>query len=586
MWNFNINKMKTVADAILAFSFAILCFAIVSCEKMMGDYLEKAPGVDVDEDVIFSSQNNAESFLMGIYKDGMYTDLPEWNDRNGRRDAAFGCYCDEAEEVATWYSSQRYNTASITSYNTGDGGRWTYRWKAIRSINIFLSRIDEVPDADAEYKRQARGQALFIRGLCYFEMLKRYGGVPIVDKRFSFDTPGDLKIGRATLEETVNFIVNDAETAASLLPNKWVAHYVGKATKGAALMLKARTLLYAASPLFNSENPPLSLPGHNNLICYGNYDAQRWQIAANAAKEVIDWAPSGEIRLITEYGPDKNYQYVWRVPDNAEIILASKLTGLTYYMDDIFRSLNNFYFAQGGAMITQNFVEKYEKKDGTPQVWEPNGGVNLSKKYAELDPRFEQSIGYNGSYWNNDFPVLTLWEGAVPSNQPPLLGLKSGYWLRKYIPPEMNRSSSIYAIWNLYRLAEAYLNYAEALNEARGPVAEAYEAVRVVRARSGMPGFPAGLSKEEFREKVRNERAVELFFEEHRLWDIMRWKIAENDGVMQGNMRGIKIYKDSGTEFKWKPCIIEERYWKPGMYHIPFPQSEVDKGYIKQNPGW
>ena len=255
-------------------------------------------------------------------------------------------------------------------------------------------------------------------------------------------------------------------------------------------------------------------------------------------------------------------------------------------MDDIFRSLNNFYFAQGGTMITQNFVEKYEKKNGTPQVWESNGGKNLSKKYSELDPRFEQSIGYNGSYWNSDFPVLTLWEGAVPSNQPPLLGLKSGYWLRKYIPPEMNKSSTIYAIWNLYRLAEAYLNYAEALNEARGPVEEAYEAVRVVRERSGMPGFPAGLSKEEFREKLRNERAVELFFEEHRLWDIMRWKIAENEGVMQGNMRGIKIYKDSETEYRWEPCIIEERYWKSCMYHIPFPQSEVDKGYIKQNPGW
>jgi hypothetical protein len=103
-----------------------------------------------------------------------------------------------------------------------------------------------------------------------------------------------------------------------------------------------------------------------------------------------------------------------------------------------------------------------------------------------------------------------------------------------------------------------------------------------------MPNFPPGLSKEEFREKIRNERSIELFFEEHRLWDIKRWRIAEQEGVMQGNMRGIKIYKlpEPSTEFRWEPYVFEERFWKASMYRIPFPQSEVDKGYIIQNPGW
>lgn len=580
--------MKTSVKLLFGVSYMIFYLSFTSCEDMMGNFLEKPPGVDVTEDTIFATQNNVETFLMGIYKDGMYTDLPEWNDRNGRRDSPFGCYCDEAENVATWYTSHVYNTASITSYNNGDVGRWTYRWRAIRSINTLLDRIDDVPDASAEYKRQARGQALFIRGLCYFEMFKRYGGVPIVDKRFTFDDPESLKIGRATLEETVNFIVKDAEEAAALLPDKWVSHHTGKATKGAALMLKSRTLLYAASPLSNTDTPPIGLQGHNDLICYGNYDTNRWKLAADAAKEVIDWAPAGEVRLIDDQGVNRNYQYVWSLPDNAEVIMSSKLTGVTGVWDDIFKSLNNFYFAQSGTMITQNFVEKYEKKDGTAQYWNPNGGNNLAQMYEELDPRFGQSIGYNGSYWNTDFPVLTLWEGAVPSNQPPLLDLKTGYWVRKYIPAEMDRNTSVYAIWILYRLAEAYLNYAEALNEFQGPVQEAYNAVNLVRARSGMPNFPPGLSKEEFREKIRNERSIELFFEEHRLWDIKRWRIAEQEGVMQGNMRGIKIYKlpEPSTEFRWEPYVFEERFWKASMYRIPFPQSEVDKGYIIQNPGW
>lgn len=573
----------------IGFCFFI-CLISTSCEDMMGNFLEKPPSVDVTEDTIFSSQKNAETFLMGIYKDGMYTDLPEWNDRNGRRDASFSCYCDEAENVATWYSSQAYNTASITPYMNRDEGRWTYRWKAIRSINILLDRIDGVPDADTEYKNQAKGQALFIRGLCYFEMFKRYGGVPIVNHRFNINNPDpeSLKIPRATVEETVNFIVKDAETAASLLPDTWPSQYTGKATKGAALMLKSRALLYAASPLFNTATPPIDLPGHNDLICYGNFDQNRWKLAADAAKAVIDWAPSGGIHLITDKGVDKNYRFVWEEPDNAEVIMASKLTGLSGYWAEYYKSLNNFYVAQSGTMITQNFVEKYEKKDGTVQTWNPNGGDNLNQIYAELDPRFGQSIGYNGSYWNHDFPVLTLWEGAVPSNQPPLLGLKTGYWIRKWVPEKLDRNTQVYAVWNLYRLAEAYLNYAEALNEYEGPVPQAYEAVRAIRERSGMPPFPAGLSKEQFREKIRNERSIELAFEEHRLWDIMRWRIAEEEGVMQGNMWGIKIYKQPApsTEFSWKPYVFETRSWKTAMYHIPFYQSEVDKGYIIQNPGW
>jgi hypothetical protein len=559
-----------------------------SCEDMMGDFIEKPPGVDVTEDTIFSSQINVEKFLMGIYKDGMYTDLPEWNDRNGRRDSPFACYCDEAENVASWYTSQTYNTASITPYNNRDQGRWNYRWKAIRSINTLLDRIDEVPDASIEYKTQARGQALFIRGLCYFEMFKRYGGVPIVNRRFNLNNPDSLKIPRASIEKTVNFIIKDANAAAELLPDSWPVQYVGKATKGAALMLKSRTLLYAASPLSNTDSPPMELPGHNDLVCYGNFDKNRWKLAADAAKAVIDWAPGAGVRLIDDKGVENNYRYVWEAHDNEEIIMSSKLTGLSGYWYEVFKSLNNFYRAQSGTMITQNFVEKYEKKDGTPQVWDPNGGDNLNEMYEELDPRFGQSIGYNGSYWNKDFPVLTLWEGAVPSNQPPLLGLKSGYWISKWVPKNLDRNTMVYAKWTLYRLAEAYLNYAEALNEYSGPVQEAYDAVNIIRARSGMPDFPPGLSQEEFREKLRNERSIELAFEEHRLWDIMRWRIAEEEGVMQGNMWGIKIYKqpEPSTEFSWEPYVFEVRYWKTGMYHIPFFQSEVDKGYIIQNPGW
>lgn len=570
----------------LTIIFSIIGLLTTSCEDMMGNFLDKPPGVDVTEDTIFSTQINVEAFLNGIYRDGMYADIPEWTVRNGRREYLFASLTDEGECGAAWYACNTYNRGGMT-VNRNFDGCWTYRWKAIRSINILLDRIDEVPDASEEYKNQAKGQALFIRGLSYFEMFKRYGGVPIVNFRFNLDDPESLKIPRATIEETVNFILEDAKAAANLLPDKWPSQYTGKITKGAALMLISRTLLYAASPLTNTANPPLSLPGEDNkLICYGNTDNNRWKLAADAAKAVIDWASGAGVELLTGY--DKCYQDVWEIPDNKEVILSVKMQPAQSYSSTMWRAYNNFYYTQAGLNITQNWVEKYEKKDGTPQTWNRNGGDNLAQLYAELDPRFDQSIAYNGCYWNPDFPVITMWEGAVPPNQPPLVDNKTGYWLRKFVPPSMNRTTPGFPNWYLYRLAEAYLNYAEALNEYQGPVPEAYQAVNIIRNRVGMPNLPTGLSKEQFRERVRNERNIELAFEEHRLWDIHRWVIAEQEGVMKGNMWGIKIYKQDppSTEFSYTYHVFEVRDFTPKMYRTPFLQNEINKGYLVQNPGW
>lgn len=571
------------------FILILICFTVIvgssSCEDIMGDFLDKAPGVDVTEDTIFKSQISAEKFLVGTYLDGLYTDLPQWNTRDGSRDAIFACTCDEAENVASWYWCQSYNTASITVNNNRDGRR-TIRWRAIRSANILLEKIDIVPGTEPNFIDQVKGQARFIRALNYFEMLKRYGGVPIVRKRLL--ATDNLKIPRSTFKETVDFIVGDCDTAMMLLPDSWPSAYKGKATKGAAMMLKARTLLYAASPLFNTDSPYLDLPGHNDLIGYGNFDNNRWQLAADAAKAVIDWAPGAGVTLVTDKGVTENYRYVWETPENSEVIMSPKFVGLASQSSMTFKSINNFYTTEAGTTVTQNFVQKYEKKDGTPMVWDPNGGNNLNQMYSQLDPRFAQTIAYNGSYWNVDYPKLQLYQGAVAPSQPPLIGCFGGYWLHKLVPRTLTRTVQAYQTWHLYRLAEAYLNYAEALNEAQGPVPAAYEAVRIIRARSGMPPFPAGLSKEQFRAKIRNERSIELAFEEHRLWDIYRWMIAEEDGVMKGSMWGIKITKQAApsTEFSWVPYVFETRSFNRNMYLHPFMQNEVNKGYLIQNPGW
>ena len=575
----------------LAGAIGIICLFFTSCEDMMGSFLDKPPGVDVTEDTIFSTQINAERFLMGIYRYGMYFDHCIEKEIDGFKEAPWAAYCDEAESGGYWIVSNSYNSGNVTVNWNSDGGRtsgrYEYRWVAIRNINIFLDRLDDIPDnPDPAYKNMARGQALFIRGLCYFEMFKRYGGVPIVDFRFDLSNVENLKVPRATIADVVDFIVKDAEEAYALLPDSWPAQYVGKATRGSALMLKSRTLLYAASPLTNTATPPLSLPGEQNLlICYGDTDVERWKLAADAAKAVIDWAPGAGVHLLT--GSERSYQDTWEVPDNEEVIMASKLAPLDFPGSTLWRCLNGFFSDGWGTQITQNFVEKYERKDGTPQVWSPTGGNNLNQMYAELDPRFGQSVAHNAAYWNQDIPEIKLWEDAPEPNQRNYL--ITGYWLKKWVPTAMTRTVFAIPVWNLYRLGEAYLNYAEALNEYYPtPPQEAYDAVKIIRDRVGMPPFPAGLSQAQFRERIRNERAIELAFEEHRLWDIIRWRIAEQEGVMQGQMWGIKIYKlpEPSTEFRWEPFVFEERYWKAGMYRLPFLQNEINKGYLVQNPGW
>ncbi len=574
---------------IIIFNSIILCWVVLSssCEDMMGNYLDKAPGVDVTLDTIFSSQRNAETFVVNMYKEGMHSDLPRWDDYDGKRDAIYACTTDEAENAASWYWCHNFNNASQNPNWNGDDGRRKIRWRAIRNTNILLERIDGVPNAEPDFIKQAAGQARFIRALNYFEMLKRYGGMPIVRK--SLDATDDLLIPRATFSEMVDFIVGDCDTAAMQLPDKWSDTFIGKATKGAALMLKSRTLLYAASPLFNASKPYIDLPGNNEIPTYGNYDINRWKKAADAAKAVIDWAPSGSIALVTDQGVTKNYKYVWEVPDNQEIILSVKHVGMESIWFMAFKSINNFYITEAGTSVTFNFVKKYEKLNGTPQTWNQNGGDDLNQKYAELDPRFAQSIAYNGSYWNADFPSLKMFqgEGEVASSQPPRIGCKGGHWLMKWIPSNLTASTNGFANWYLYRLAEAYLNYAEAINEFEGPTQEAYNAVNIIRQRSGMPDFPPGLSQEEFRKKLRNERAIEFAFEEHRLWDIYRWMIAEEEGVMRGNMWGINIYRIGSTdEYRYEPYVFETRTFNRNMYLHPIMQNEINKGYMIQNPGW
>jgi hypothetical protein len=236
-------------------------------------------------------------------------------------------------------------------------------------------------------------------------------------------------------------------------------------------------------------------------------------------------------------------------------------------------------------------VRKYEKRDGTPQTWNYAGGNDLLAKYNELDPRFAQTVLYVGARLHANATRVPIWDGgASPRALSNSSNCKGGHWLIKFIPDAIPSTGQI-PNCPVFRINEVLLSYAEALNEFAGPSPEAFNAVNQVRARSGMPPLPSALTQDQFRQRVRNERDIELAFEDYRFVDIRRWKIAEQDGVMQGSFWGLQIQTLNNatpfpTAFSYLPWVFEPRTWAARQYFFPFDNTEVLKGSLKQNPGW
>ncbi len=614
--------MKNRIEIIIIIS--CLLTGISACNKSIDEFLDKAPGVDLVEDNIFSQRANVEGYVSTLYQYGMFSIMtsrdnvinsnPTGSSATAALIGTLSGATDESESQETFASAQVWNIANVQNNTiiSNEDVRYFARWKAIRIANILLERIDEVPDADAAYRNQVKGEALFIRALQNFELLKRYGGFPIVNVRFL--EASEAEVPRSTFEECVNTIIKDCEDAAVNLQGiTYSASQTGRTTRLAVLALKSRTLLYAASPLFNTATPYLNMtdPANNNLICYGNYDANRWKLAADAAMAVlVEAGPSG-VSLIDV--PDNrnptaanrsqgNYWVAWELRDNDEIIIADKTfapspsTGFPW-MHLVPGGLNAF---ASGNSVTHNFVSKYEDTLGNVPFWDPAGGNDLVAKYGTLDPRFKQTVAYNGARWNAQYPVIETFVGATQTRNNP-----GGAWMIKHVPEALANGGSVAPSIALYRLNEFYLNYAEAMNEFQGPglpsasstplvklpnqpviPTSPYDAVNKIRLRSGMPTFPAGLSQEQFRQRVHKERDIELAFEDHRLWDIRRWLIAENQGVMTGPIYGLRINRINAATFNYVPYIIENRAFVKRMYLHPYLLSEVLKGDLIQNPGW
>ncbi len=531
----------------------VMVLLLGSCKK---NILDQAPELDLDQTKVFSDVSRAEQFVNNIY-----AGLPNgfWPDVTGTY-ALEATITDEADQSYQWTGAEPFQKGGWNPTTGAIAGEWNRNYSAIRKTNIALENLQNAVDTrlgDDLTADRLKGEALFLRAFFHFDLAKKFGGVPVITRVLSPTEDLVAANTRKTFKETIEQVVKDCNDAAPLLPQTYTSSNTGRVTKGACLALKARALLYLASPLNNSSN-----------------DAALWQNAANAAKAVID---------LGGYSLYSNYQETFTKTNNSEIIF-SRQAGNDAFWDECNSPCGARFAGWGGTSPTQNFVDKYEMKTTGKPITDPASGYDPAKPYTDRDPRFYASVLYNDADWAG--LKLQVYPGGADINHPTDF-TRTGYYIKKFLwesTVSAGFGGAAFHNWVYFRLGEMYLNYAEALNEASGPTPEVYAALHQIRNRAGMPDFPAGLSKDEMRQRIQNERAVELAFEEHRFWDVRRWKIAASTvGVP---IKGIKI---TGTAPNWiyTPVDIEPRVFEAKMYLYPVPQVEINKNLgLTQNPGW
>ena len=540
-----------------------------------------ACGLDYSESSIYSKEEMFKIRTEGVDKLvwGIYAQVKPDDGSNWTYGGMISSACDES--VCPWTESTVNNfhngNWSPTNPNTD---AWYRYYAAIRQANFFLSEASDLTFEEykdnkdyndymkkySHYKYEVR----FLRAYFYFCLVRFYGDVPLVLDVLDEEMSGELV--RTPAAKVFDFICNECDEIAPMLPADWSKEpfqETGRVTSQTVLALKARTLLYAASPLFNVFSDPTL-----------------WAKAAEAALAAIDASKTAGASIGT-------YKALWESESykNPEILFAVRQAESNVFEKYNFPSgVEN---GNSGNCPTQNLVDAYELKT-TGKTWDKSGDAyDPASPYEDLDPRFKMTIAANGDVWPlyNSVP-LQMWYGGL--NAMPCPGASStGYYLKKYCdgtidlrPNSMNAKRHSFII---FRLGELYLNYAEAVYNALGSAnvssarfpMSANDAVNVIRTRSDVD-MPQYEGNDGFFERYIRERMVELAFEGHRFWDVRRWKLAEKYFTQ---IKSMDIRKQNGIMTYER--VSSNRKWDDKMYFFPIPSEEIAKNpSLMQNPGW
>lgn len=594
-------------NLIISCLFTALVVGFTSCQK---HFLDEIPAENFTVDSIFSNHDYAQAALTTVYnalpQNQLY--LSPFNVM-----AFTGC-SDEME--MPW--PEKYNITMIAgAWNPSDyavAAYWDNNYNAIRKANLFLDNIAKTPMDQTEKSRWI-GEAHFLRAFFYFLLFRLYGPVPVIDHVVSTDAIFS-KFERMPLQQVADFIVRDCDTAASLLPMTYTADEDGRATKAAALALKSRLLLYMASPLYNGNPDYANLTNKDGTHLFpASYNKDKWQQAADAAKICIDECEAAGYHLYysPDSDPEHSYQELFLDNWNSEVLFARN-EGNTWDANDLNRSaFPNGMGGWGGLSPTQELVDAYQMADGQDPILgynadgspiiNPQSGYtttgfanqpgkywpsNISNRYVNREPRFYASINYNGARWAGrrvEF-WLTGLDGLSGHGRDHCV---TGYLMKKGIDSTINipQGKWVTTTWIYFRLGEQYLNYAEALNEAQGPVSDVYRYVDAIRTRAGLPPLTTGLSQDQMREAIHHERRIEMAFEMQRYFDCRRWKTAAS--IFAGQFHGMDINAGHSLQDPafYVKTVTSNRVFTKKDYLWPIPQGEIDKDpSLVQNPGW
>jgi len=565
---------------------AFTAFVCVGCDQL----LDPETNLFLTEEQVTSTYNNTQARAAAIY-----TYLP--NGLSYIDGAMMASASDEAEHTIETSTIHKFNVGSWSAVDNPDNA-WTSSFEGIYAANLFLENVDSVkmdyykldPNQSQQeaYKNRLinierwKYEVRFLRAFFYFELVKRYGGVPLLKNTLSLKD-NFASIPRSSLSDCIQFISDECDSAASVLPVRYEDADLGRVSKGAALGLKSRVMLYAASDLFND---PSWAAGYNHpeliSLTDGKTRQERWELAAGAAAAVINLSGSG-------YQIDKGtnaYQNLFKSFSSPEIIFTRR-NGAS----NTFEKANypvGYDLGNSGTTPTQNLVDDYEMSDGTMFDW--NNPVHKADPYANRDLRLKQTILTN----NQSFKDRTIeaWKGGK-DGKGIARASKTGYYLNKYIDSNLDLllgQASIHS-WIYIRYAEIYLNYAEAVNEAYGPnsrypgtVLTARQALNQIRQRSELPNIASTSDPSVLREKIRHERRIEFAFEDHRFWDVRRWMIASD--VLNSIIKGVDIEKNDDV-FEYTVVSVENRVFEEKMYFYPIPQKDINiMKEWPQNPLW
>lgn len=616
-------------------ALAVLFLIPVSCND---DFLNTKPLDKISSDATWADGPLAQAFIFNVYSALGY---------GGFEEESLAALTDEAMFTHAGRGLQIATEAIISPTNQGNSSvtrQWGEMYLAIRSANIAILNLPTATFDDANLKERLLGEAHFLRAYYYHELMRLFGGVPLIDKPLGLDD--DYFVPRSTWAECVAFVIADLDKAIDMLDGKPAV--AGRTSKVASMALKARILLYNASDLFDAATAKAKSTAHSgyaNIALVANEGgdrAARWRAAKDAAKAVLDITSGYKMDLsapvsAAEGTKNANAMAMGGGSAVADASASSELLFQRSHTADYTRETNwplggihyginngpNGYHNWAGNTPIQQLVDDYEMMDGSKFDW--NNAAHKAAPYTNRDPRLYAHVMFDGSGWKPRPSDVTALDPAnqiqtgyyddgkggtingIDTRESAIEnwnGSRTHYYTRKFIDPNPalpdNQSNAQVVPFPFIRVTEVALIYAEACIEL-GEDAEARTWLNKIRFRVGMPAVTG--TGDALRQRLRNERRIELSFEEHRFFDARRWMIGRTTlgrGVQTIDIRGkLKPGKSALTPYRYDPSTYdytytvventenENRKWDDKVYFRPLDRDELFRNVnLIQNPGY